>query len=96
MTREQAWSILTEWTRSDALLRHARSVELVMRALARQYGEGEELWGNTGLLHDADYEAFPDRHPHLTVERLRALGESARLEDDASVAEEIDEALAGL
>ncbi len=77
MTRAQAWKILTEWTKSDSLLRHARSVELVMRRLAQRYGEDEELWGAAGLLHDADYESFPDRHPQVTVERLRVMGEHA-------------------
>jgi predicted hydrolase (HD superfamily) len=76
MTRDQAYQILTEWTKSDALLKHARSVELVMRACARERGAPEELWGNAGLLHDADYEAFPDRHPNVCVERLRELGEN--------------------
>ena len=75
MTRDQAWAILHEWTRTEPLLRHARSVELVMRALAARYGADEETWGCAGLLHDADYEAFPERHPQVTVERLRALGE---------------------
>ncbi|MFO0983653.1 MAG: HD domain-containing protein [Planctomycetota bacterium] len=75
MTRDQAIALLNEWTKSDALRKHARSVELVMRAYARARGADEELWGNAGLLHDADYEAFPDRHPNVTVERLRALGE---------------------
>lgn len=77
MTRDEAWAILTEWTKSESLLRHARSVELVLRRLARRFGEDEELWGAAGLLHDADYESFPDRHPQVTVERLRALGEGA-------------------
>lgn len=75
MDRSQAEAILREWTKSDALLKHARSVELVMRALARHYGEDEETWGITGLLHDADYEAFPDEHPNRIVARLRELGE---------------------
>lgn len=48
-----------------------------MRALARRYGEDEELWGCAYLLHDADYEAFPERHPQVTVNRLRELGEEA-------------------
>jgi predicted hydrolase (HD superfamily) len=75
MTRDDAWRMLTEWTKSEGLLRHARSVESVMRRLARRFGEDEELWGLAGLLHDADYESFPERHPQVTVERLRALGE---------------------
>ncbi|UCF66869.1 MAG: HD domain-containing protein [Acidobacteriota bacterium] len=75
MTREQADQILREWTKTEALLRHARSVELVMRALARRYGENEDQWGLAGLLHDADYEAFPDEHPNRIVGRLRELEE---------------------
>ena len=77
MTRQDAWDLLTTWTTSDALLRHARSVETVMRALARRFGEDEETWGVAGLLHDADYEAFPERHPQVTVEALTAKGETA-------------------
>lgn len=78
MTRAEAETILFEWTRTDGLRRHARSVELVMRELARQAGLGaadEERWGICGLLHDADYEAFPDEHPQRTVALLRARGE---------------------
>ncbi|MGV3539144.1 MAG: HD domain-containing protein [Rufibacter sp.] len=76
MTREQAYQLLTQYTKGDSLLRHARTVELVMRAYARKLGQPEEQWGNTGLLHDADYEAFPDRHPHVIVELLREAGET--------------------
>lgn len=75
MDRQQAELILHEMTTSPALLRHARTVELVMRALARHFGEDEEKFGVTGLLHDADYDKFPDHHPRLIVERLRTLGE---------------------
>lgn len=75
MTRDEAYAILTEMTESESLLRHARTVELVMRALARHFGEDEEKYAVTGLLHDADYEKYPDRHPNVIVERLRALGE---------------------
>jgi predicted hydrolase (HD superfamily) len=75
MTRDEAEKILTEWTETPGLLNHARSVELVMRALARRYGEDEELFGVAGLLHDADYERFPDEHPRRIVARLEELGE---------------------
>jgi len=84
MTRDKAYAILTEMTESESLLRHARTVELVMRALARHFGEDEEKFAVTGLLHDADYEKYPDRHPQVIVERLRAMGE-----------EEIAHAIAG-
>ncbi len=62
-------------TKSESLLRHARSVELVMRAMARHFGEDEEKFGITGLLHDADYEKFPDQHPAVIVEKLEQMGE---------------------
>ncbi len=75
MTREEARSILYEMTKSQSLLRHMRSIELVMEAYARKLGEREEEWAMAGLLHDADYEAFPDQHPGIIVDKLRNLGE---------------------
>ena len=75
MIRDEAYAILTEMTETESLLRHARTVELVMRALARRFGEDEEKYAVTGLLHDADYEKHPDKHPKVIVERLRSLGE---------------------
>ncbi|WP_192820202.1 metal-dependent phosphohydrolase [Rufibacter sp. LB8] len=75
MTRDEAVQILHHYTKGDSLLRHARTVELVMRAYAQKLNQDLELWGNTGLLHDADYEAHPDRHPHLIVDLLRDKGE---------------------
>lgn len=75
MTVRQAQVILEELTKGESLLRHARTVELVMRAYARALGEDEDEWGITGLLHDADYEAYPDRHPHIIVDKLHQLGE---------------------
>lgn len=77
MNRDEAWTILTSMTQSEALLRHAESVELVMKAYAQKYGEDPLLWGNTGLLHDADYEAYPDQHPNIIVTKLREMGEEA-------------------
>lgn len=75
MTRDDALDILHGWTRSEALLRHARSVELVMRRLADRFGEDPDLFGLAGLLHDADYESFPDEHPNRIVALLRERGE---------------------
>ncbi len=74
--RNDAWTLLCEWTQSDALRRHALGVETVMRALARKYGEDEELWGLTGLLHDFDYERYPEApdHPVKGSEVLREKG----------------------
>ena len=62
--RNEAWTLLCEWTQSDALRRHALGVETVMRAMARKRGEDEELWGLTGLLHDFDYERYPEAPDH--------------------------------
>ncbi len=62
--RNDAWTLLCEWTQSDALRRHALGVETVMRAMARKRGEDEELWGLAGLLHDFDYERYPEAPDH--------------------------------
>ncbi|GAB2532190.1 HD domain-containing protein [Rufibacter soli] len=75
MTREEAVQILQHYTKGDSLLRHARTVELVMRAYAQKLHQDPELWGNTGLLHDADYEAHPTQHPHVITQLLRERGE---------------------
>jgi predicted hydrolase (HD superfamily) len=75
MTLAEARDILHSMTNSASLLRHMRSLELVMAAYAEKYGESAEEWAIAGLLHDADYEAFPDKHPNVIVEKLRALGE---------------------
>lgn len=76
MERASALELLKEWTKSDSLVRHALGVEAAMRAYARKFGEDEELWGATGLLHDLDYERFPTRddHPFRGAEELRAKG----------------------
>ncbi len=77
-TREEGWTLLCEWTKTDALRKHARAVELVMRAAAVRYGGGEqdvEQFGLAGLLHDADYEAWPEEHPRRIVAWLEARGE---------------------
>lgn len=75
MKREQAFAVLTEMTETESLLRHARSVEIVMRALAAKHGEDQEQWGIAGMLHDADYEKWPDEHPNRIVARLREMNE---------------------
>ncbi len=78
LTREAAWEKLCEWTETEALRRHARAVEIVMRQAAHRYGAGaadEEAWGIAGMLHDADYEKWPEQHPHKTVAWLREIGE---------------------
>lgn len=78
LSRGEAFAHLTDWTKSDALLMHARSVEIVMRAAALTYGAGEsdvEEWGIAGLLHDADYDQWPDEHPNRIIPWLRERGE---------------------
>lgn len=75
ITREQARQILSDLTKSASLLRHMRTVELVMEAYAEKLGEDQNEWAVTGLLHDADYEAHPDQHPNVIVKKLREMGE---------------------
>ena len=75
ITREEARAILTSLTQSQSLLRHMRTLELVMEAYAEKYGEDKEQWAIAGLLHDADYEAYPDQHPQVIVQKLRDMGE---------------------
>jgi predicted hydrolase (HD superfamily) len=75
ITRNEARIILNELTKSQSLLRHMRTVELVMEAYAEKLGENQDEWAITGLLHDADYEAYPEKHPGVIVERLRNMGE---------------------
>ncbi len=76
MTREQAWQILTEYVKSESLIKHCLAVEAAMRAYARKYGEPEELWSVVGLLHDFDYEMHPtaDKHPAAGAPMLRERG----------------------
>ena len=80
LARDEAWTHLCTWTETDALRSHARAVELVMRAAAARYGGGgadAEAWGIAGMLHDADYEKWPEEHPHRIVAWLRERGEPA-------------------
>ncbi len=79
-TREEAWNLLCEWTQSPNLRKHALAVEAAMRAYARHFNEDEELWGITGLVHDLDYERFPDMddeekgHPRTELRLFREWG----------------------
>ena len=78
LTRAEAWQQLCAWTATEPLRKHARAVEIVMRAAAWRYGEGAgdvEPYGVAGLLHDADYEAWPEEHPARIVEWLCVRGE---------------------
>ena len=74
--RELAWGLLTEFTQSESLRKHALSVEACMRAYARKLSESEDLWGVVGLLHDFDYDKYPslDDHPYKGNEILKERG----------------------
>ncbi len=76
MTRDDAWKVLTEFTKSESLLKHALAVEAALRAYARKYAEDEEEWGVVGLIHDFDYERFPTAPQHTGegAKILRARG----------------------
>ncbi len=76
ISRDRAWDTLTRHTTSEALLRHALAVEAAVRAYARRFGEDEELWGVTALLHDFDWEMHPtlEQHPQDGAPILRAEG----------------------
>jgi putative nucleotidyltransferase with HDIG domain len=73
-TYEEALSLLKEFNKSESLLKHAYSVEGVMRYMARKRGEDEEKWGITGLVHDLDYERFPEQHCDKSRELLEERG----------------------
>ncbi len=79
MNRDEAWQLVTEWTASESLRHHMLAVEAAMRAYARHFGEDEEKWGMTGLIHDFDYEKYPDMtaadgHPFTGLRILREKG----------------------
>jgi predicted hydrolase (HD superfamily) len=76
MSREEARMLLESMTKSVSLLRHMRTLELVMEAYADKLSQNKERWAIAGLLHDADYEAFPEKHPQIIVEKLKTLGET--------------------
>lgn len=83
-TRDQAWDLFCEWTESDSLRKHALAVETCMRAYARIWGEDEERYAVTGLVHDLDYEKHPDLetgHPRIALVELEKLGYPAEVID---------------
>ena len=83
-TRQDAWTLVCEWIASDSLRKHVLGVEAAMRAYARAGGEDEELWGITGLVHDLDYERYPDLetgHPRHALAELEARGYPAEVID---------------
>ena len=76
LSRDAAWQLLTEWTESDSLRKHALAVEAAVRGYARRFGEDEEAWGIVALLHDFDYERYPtpENHPFRGCEELQRRG----------------------
>jgi len=76
VNRKSVWVLLCEYTKNDSLRKHAQAVEACMRACARKFGEDEEKWGVTGLIHDFDYEMYPNApdHPLKGSEILKAKG----------------------
>ena len=76
-TRDDAWELVCEWTESDSLRKHMLAVETAVRAYARKFGADEETWAVAGLVHDLDYERYPDLetgHPRMAIEELRKRG----------------------
>jgi predicted hydrolase (HD superfamily) len=84
-TRVEAWDLLCEWVKSDSLRKHMLAVEAAMRAYARRFGADEDLWGITGLVHDLDFERYPDMadqaagHPRSALRLFRSRGWPAEL-----------------
>jgi predicted hydrolase (HD superfamily) len=76
LSRERAWALVTEHVQSDSLRKHLLGVEAAVRGYARLWGEDEDAWGFVALVHDFDYERYPDRenHPYRGVEILERLG----------------------
>ena len=75
--RDEAWELFCEWTQSDSLRKHVLGVEAAMVGYAREWGEDEDLWAATGILHDLDYERYPDLetgHPRHALKELEARG----------------------
>jgi putative nucleotidyltransferase with HDIG domain len=77
VSRDEAWALFCEWTQSDSLRKHVLGVEAAMVAYAHESGQDEQLWAATGILHDLDYERYPDLetgHPRMALEVLRRRG----------------------
>ena len=76
LSRDDAWALLTEWTQSESLRKHALAVEAAVRGYARHFGEDEDAWGVVALLHDFDYERYPtpENHPFRGCEELHRRG----------------------
>lgn len=79
MERKEALDLLLQYNKSESLIKHAYSVEAVMRHIAALKGEDEDYWGTIGLIHDLDYEMFPDEHCSKTREILEEKGAEEKL-----------------
>ena len=79
MERDAAWNLLCEHTKSESLRKHGLAVEAAMRHFARRFGEDEREWAVVGILHDFDYEKFPDQHPQAGKPILEAAGLEPKL-----------------
>jgi len=88
VTREQAWTLLNEYTHSPNLIKHALAVEAAMRAYARHFGEDQERWGIVGLIHDFDYERYPTMDGDVPQEEWHTYA-GARILRERGWAEEI-------
>ena len=76
-SRDEAWDLFCEWTQSDSLRKHVLGVEYAMRAYARKNGQDQDRWAVAGIVHDLDYERYPDLetgHPRKAIEELRSRG----------------------
>ncbi len=73
-TREEALELFLKYNKSESLIKHGKAVEGVMRYIAKKLGEDEELWGIVGLVHDLDYEMYPDQHCQMTKKILEDEG----------------------
>ncbi|QJW48010.1 HDIG domain-containing protein [bacterium BFN5] len=76
-TRKQVWQILQHHVTGDSLLKHCLAVEAAMRAYAGKFAEDQEYWGAIGLLHDIDFERFPEQHPYQAGDLLKSYGYDA-------------------
>ena len=84
MTREEALQLVNDWTTNKNLVKHMLAVEAIMRALAKKFGEDEEIWGIAGLVHDADYESYkddPKKHPEKIFAELEKRKADQRIVD---------------
>jgi putative nucleotidyltransferase with HDIG domain len=79
ITREEAWALIQEYGGTENHIRHMVAVEAAMRAYAHRFGEDEDLWGAIGLVHDFEYDRFPDEHPHAGGRILREKGYSEEI-----------------